>query len=244
MTNLPPKTPSSVQGHEPRPLLYLFCIILSTTLLLSLFACSKEGTKNDPFESEESSKNIESEAESSGDPAETTAASEHSASDDNLLLYYTSLIDELQKEILALKTENFILSNAQSESSIDVSVPPSIPFTYEEENGEITILSYTDSDKNPIVPAEIDGHPVTKIGESAFSGTNILSITLPDSVKEIDWFAFSYCASLQAVIAGESVITVGYGAFDGCPTALTLICPDNSYLSKYGKSFGIAVSEG
>jgi hypothetical protein len=79
-------------------------------------------------------------------------------------------------------------------------------FTYMTNNGTITITSYTGPDGNPIIPATINGLPVTRIGDFAFSGrTKLTSITIPTGVTYIGDAAFSYCASLTSVTIGNSV---------------------------------------
>ena len=88
------------------------------------------------------------------------------------------------------------------------------------------------------IPSEINGLPVTRIGEGAFSlteklesvsipdtvtaiegtaflGAGIKNITLPDSIKEIDSQAF--CGTnLTSVDIPDSVETLGDGIFQGC----------------------------
>ncbi|WP_203282123.1 leucine-rich repeat domain-containing protein [Metamycoplasma hominis] len=52
-----------------------------------------------------------------------------------------------------------------------------------------------------------------KIGDWAFSGTNIKSITIPGSVKEIGDSAFFGCSNLKEVILNEGLEKIGYEAF-------------------------------
>lgn len=51
-----------------------------------------------------------------------------------------------------------------------------------------------------VIPAaNADGKPVTAIADNAFKNTNITSITIPASVKEMGWYAFDGCDSLAKV---------------------------------------------
>ena len=44
------------------------------------------------------------------------------------------------------------------------------------------------------------------------------SIAIPDSVEYIGNLAFYDCYALSSVLMGEGVISIGYAAFDGCPS--------------------------
>lgn len=57
---------------------------------------------------------------------------------------------------------------------------------------------------------------VRTIGESAFSGMSIKSVTLPESLCFIGKHAFSDCRSLESVIIPKSVDVIREGCFDGC----------------------------
>lgn len=54
------------------------------------------------------------------------------------------------------------------------------------------------------------------IGNSAFAGTEITDIVIPDSVKKIEDNAFLGCDSLKSVTIPESVVTIGKNAFRNC----------------------------
>ena len=96
------------------------------------------------------------------------------------------------------------------------------------------------SDSAVTVPDSIDGYPVVKIGEGAFKDSSVVSITLPDTVREIDWFAFSGCVYLKEITIPASVTSVGYGAFDYCTARPRIICQKGSYIEAYAASWGMA----
>ncbi|MBQ9949840.1 MAG: leucine-rich repeat domain-containing protein, partial [Clostridia bacterium] len=62
-----------------------------------------------------------------------------------------------------------------------------------------------------------------KIGEGAFEDcTGLTSVTIPDSVTEIDTHAFEGCTGLTSVTIPNSVTRIGGSAFEGC-TGLTSV---------------------
>ncbi|MEG2541046.1 MAG: leucine-rich repeat protein, partial [Clostridia bacterium] len=63
---------------------------------------------------------------------------------------------------------------------------------------------------------------VTAIGDCAFYGTGLTSITIPDSVTSIGMRAFSICRELTSVTIGSGVTAIKYDAFSEC-TGLTSI---------------------
>lgn len=98
-------------------------------------------------------------------------------------------------------------------------------FDYEyTENGNIIITKYKykDAPKDVYIPESYNGSKIVAIGESAFSndfGRNdcqIESITIPSSVKEIEYFAFGRCNTLKTVNMAEGVEIIGVDAFLGC----------------------------
>lgn len=71
------------------------------------------------------------------------------------------------------------------------------------------------------IPISLDGHPVTGIGNWAFSLCPTLNaLNLPDGLVGIGDGAFSACTNLWAVILPASLLGMGSRAFQGC-TGLT-----------------------
>ncbi len=87
-------------------------------------------------------------------------------------------------------------------------------FKYEITDGEVKITDYIGYSTDLTIPSEIEGYPVTSIGNSAFRACNsIKHVTIPDSVKNIGTTAFGECSSLESVTIPESVKNIGEYAF-------------------------------
>lgn len=167
---------------------------------------------------------------------------------------YELMISELQKELQELRAEQ-VKQNAAYEARIeelekllegaDLSVneaPSSVrSFLYEEHDGQITITSYVGQETLVEIPKEIDGIPVTAIGEGAFRNSAVQAVVLPEGITTIGWFAFSGSYRLASVTLGASVTAIDYGAFDLCSSSLRFSCPTNSYAAQYAQSYGIPV---
>ena len=86
--------------------------------------------------------------------------------------------------------------------------------TYEQEYSEIVITGFTDDlPEELVIPAEIDGLPVAKIGAYALRGAPITSVTIPEGVRVIEDNAFTACAALSTVTLPESIEKIGALAF-------------------------------
>lgn len=139
---------------------------------------------------------------------------------------------------------------------------PLVPFTYVTNLGAITITGYIGMGGAVTIPEDIDGMPVTSIGESAFAGGDLTSVTIGNNVTNIGNFAFagskitdatignnvtgigdfafSSCYSLTNVLIGDSVIRIGESAFNNCafvsitiPDSVTRIGPRPFYNCHY-----------
>lgn len=131
----------------------------------------------------------------------------------------------------------------QTETDNDRKPPSNLStttLTTNEIDGKLTVSGYFGDEAELSIPSQIDGIGVVAIGESAFANSSITKLTLPDTVAEIDWFAFSGCHRLAEIVIPSSVTLIGYGAFDGCSPDLTIICEKDSYAERYAQSWGIS----
>ena len=102
-------------------------------------------------------------------------------------------------------------------------------FTYTVSNGTATITNFNRNYQGDIIiPETLGGYPVASIGYGAFRYCDRLtSVTLPDSVTNIDTMAFSNCESLTSVAIGNSVTSIGNDAFYGCKSLTSVTIPNS-----------------
>ena len=66
------------------------------------------------------------------------------------------------------------------------------------------------------IPAEIDGMPVTSIGNEAFMLCGVESVSVPSSVKSIGYSAFEQCWALKELSISSNVTDIAESAFKCC----------------------------
>lgn len=100
-------------------------------------------------------------------------------------------------------------------------------FTYElNDDGSAIITRYSGSAAALTIPSSLDGHTVKQIGSYAFGkNTTLTSVSIPETVTELEYSAFTGCTSLTAVTIPSGLTSAGSlsnGAFSGC-SALTTV---------------------
>ena len=95
------------------------------------------------------------------------------------------------------------------------------------EDGSTEIIRYTGTVEHLKIPAELDGYPVTSIGNDAFSNysflddefsncDNLTSVNLPNSITSIGDNAFAWCDSLTSINLPNSVTCISGNPFCSC----------------------------
>lgn len=91
----------------------------------------------------------------------------------------------------------------------------------------VEITGYTGDDTKVVIPNEIEGMPVTIIGNDAFYRcTNLTSISIPAGVMELHSRAFYCCENLTDISVPDSVTYIGSRAFYGCAKLFNITLPD------------------
>ena len=95
-------------------------------------------------------------------------------------------------------------------------------------------VTYSDRDNNTYsgsisVPETVTNngteYSVTKIGEYAFQGSAVTSVSMPECIISIDYNAFKGCQNLESVTLPESLTTLGSYAFYSCKLLKTIKIP-------------------
>ena len=101
-------------------------------------------------------------------------------------------------------------------------VPPTEPeldpgLVYEVYEDHVEITDYTGTATEIVIPARIEGLPVTVIGEDAFNRCyDIINVSIPEGVTTIGDFAFQFCSNLTTISIPDTLVTIGASAFDSC----------------------------
>lgn len=102
--------------------------------------------------------------------------------------------------------------------------PLNLPIVWEEfqytvsQNGA-TLLAYLGRSDIVRVPDRLGGVSVSILNASAFEGSEVIQVLLPDSITAIGEAAFAGCTRLERITLPSSLISIGARAFSGC-TAL------------------------
>lgn len=84
------------------------------------------------------------------------------------------------------------------------------------------------TDENIFIPSSYQGLPVANIGYAAFMDcTNILSVTIPESVTYIEGCAFYNCTNITSISIPNSVTCIEYSAFCNCSSLTSINIPDS-----------------
>lgn len=84
---------------------------------------------------------------------------------------------------------------------------------------------------NVTIPSSIEyggkQYSVTSIGDQAFNGSDLTSVTIGNNVTSIGQEAFKGCSGLTSVNIGDNVTSIGQSAFYGCSELTSVNIPNS-----------------
>ena len=111
--------------------------------------------------------------------------------------------------------------------AVDAATQTQDNITYTVSGGKATVTGYTGTGGAVNIPATLGGNPTVTIGTSAFKGTTITSVVIPDSVTTIGAIAFDRCAGLTSITIGSGVTNIGTSAFYFCNALSSVVIPNS-----------------
>ena len=137
-------------------------------------------------------------------------------------------------------------STAPAEESAPAESPLS-DFEFAENDTGMTVVKYLGDAEHVIIPAAVDGKPVTEIGDYAFSdektftGKDVTTVEIPTTVTIIREGAFTDCLKLQTINLPQGLTEIGDHAFIFCTRLFNVNLP-NTLLSLGRESFAYCTS--
>lgn len=148
--------------------------------------------------------------------------------------YSGTAVAEALSEIENYGTE--VLGKIENYGTSNIEITPKECFTFDQDTH--TITGY-DIDLNPdmtkvVIPYEIDGVKVEKIGDSVFYLTYMLTLVIPKSVKYFNNTAFALCSALSTVKINGTPFTLNNQMFSGCSSLDYFEVPNSVTTLEYG----------
>lgn len=110
---------------------------------------------------------------------------------------------------------------------LDTAYIQDFEYTAGEDGEGIAITKYTGNATQFEIPDEIDGKPVVSIGESAFEGSSVQEVGLPEGLLSIGEKAFFGCADLTFIGLPEGLVEIGDSAFGTCSVLESVDFPES-----------------
>lgn len=97
----------------------------------------------------------------------------------------------------------------------------------------ITVTGFSGSGETVVIPAVIDGKPVTGIAHQAFMGCPARQVVLPETMERVAAGAFENCA-VESVMLFDSIAEIRNDSFRNCPDFRTVQINAAELPSGYG----------
>ena len=124
-------------------------------------------------------------------------------------------------------------------ASCTVKVSEKLYFVFEEYGSGYTVVEYIGTSTNVAIPSTYNGKKVIAIGtedgnKGFYKNYDVVSVVLPDTIKEINAGAFYNCGSLESITIPSSVTTIRTDAFSGSTNIKNATIPTTaiSYIPK------------
>lgn len=94
-------------------------------------------------------------------------------------------------------------------------------------SNELMVTEYSGDSKNITIPETYNSYSITSIGPNAFSDSDIETVTMSDSVTEIQSYAFSSCKNLRSVTLSNNLKKLDTSVFFLCTSLEKIDIPES-----------------
>ena len=102
------------------------------------------------------------------------------------------------------------------------------------QNDRVYLEGYVGDKEDLVLPEHIGPYPIVQIAKGCFKWSNIKSITIPETFKELPEEAFAYCNELASVVLPNSLTAIEERAFISCRKLQEIDFPEG--LIRIGKN--------
>ena len=101
-------------------------------------------------------------------------------------------------------------------------------YEYEiQEDGTALIVKYRGNKEEVEIPEDVDGYPVTAIGDAAFKlKRKVRYVSIPNGVVSIGSTAFSSCDGIEEIKLPKTLKSIGTKAFSNCKGLKSIVLPE------------------
>ncbi len=208
------------------------------------------------------------------DSVKTALKKQNVSTEEEFLAFLATVSDDFIKKWATGISSGGISENYTESSGTSSDIPK--PSKRVNSNDSHFVLSYSETDctaevwyfnggldsvTDVVIPSELNGYTVVGIKDSVFeNNTNLMSVTIPDTVKKIGDQAFYGCVNLEKVELPTEMTKIGNYAFSGCVNLSEINIPEtldclgsyafrstkikSAVISKNVKSAGSSIFEG
>ena len=119
-------------------------------------------------------------------------------------------------QIVSGMVDSFTTSEIYSSGPDSIKEAPASDFEYTIGQDEVCLNAYIGDKEYVIVPDEIEGKPVTSMGDNVFYETTVRFVSLPDSIREMGHHTFGGCTRLVYTHMPESLEILSEATFESC----------------------------
>ncbi len=131
-------------------------------------------------------------------------------------MYPTDPDDAEYTRIVSGMVDSFTVSGKYGTIPADLGAAPASDFDYTVSGDEVCLNAYLGSSAYVLVPDEIEGKPVTALGDSVFYEKDVRGVSLPDTVREMGHHTFGGCTSLVYAHMPDALEILPAGTFESC----------------------------